>query len=232
MKTMVLGLTLLLVLGLSALPITAADPKQAARDFLPKLTWTGQAGIRIKSGLVVQIDPYKVAKPEKADLILITHSHQDHYSVDDINKIKKDGTILIVPKELEKCGLVADVRAIEPGQVLEVKGIKIAAVPAYNTSKPNHPEAKKWLGYVLEIDGITIYHAGDTDLIPIMKDLAGVGIALLPVGGTYTMDPAEAAEAAKVIRADVTIPIHNLAPENLNKFKQLYPEATVLSVQG
>lgn len=219
--------------ALLALPFTmATSAAPAAEAFLAKLTWTGQSGVRIKSGIVVHIDPYKVARPEKADLILITHAHRDHYSVDDIKAIKKDGTVLVVPRDLEKCGLTAEVKAIEPGQVLEIKGIKIGAVPAYNTNKSYHPQANKWLGYVLEIDGITVYHAGDTDQIPEMKDLSGVDIALLPVGGTYTMDPAEAAEAAKVIRAGLTIPMHNSTPENLAKFKSLYPEAKILSVQG
>lgn len=226
-RTVRLVLTGLVV---SLLPLQAADAR--VENFLTKLTWTGQAGIRIKSGITVHIDPYKLARPEPADLILITHSHRDHYSTADIDKIKKSGTIVVVPKDLAQCGITADVRVMEPGQVLEIKGIKVGAVPSYNTNKPNHPQANKWLGYLLEIDGVRIYHAGDTDIIPEMGDLQGVDIALLPVGGTYTMDPAEAAEAARVIRAGVTIPVHNLSPETLEKFKDLYPGARILSVEG
>lgn len=226
MKMMVVLLFLILL----CLPAGSAAP--AAENLLAKLTWTGQAGIRIKSGIVVHIDPYRVAKPEKADLILITHSHQDHYSPGDIDKIKKADTVLVVPKDLEKCGLTADVTAIEPGQVIEAKGIRIGAMAAYNTSKPHHPQANKWVGYVLEINGATLYHAGDTDFLPEMKELKGVDIALLPVGGIYTMDPAEAAEAAKAIQAGITIPLHNLAPANLEQFKSLYPDARILKVQG
>lgn len=99
-------------------------------------------------------------------------------------------------------------RPIEPGQEMEVLGVRIKAVPAYNTDKKFHGKAEYWNGYVLTIDGKKIYHAGDTDLIPEMNELENIDVALLPIGGTYTMTADEAARAAILIRPKLTVPMH------------------------
>ncbi len=180
------------------------------------LEWKGHAGfLIIGNGKNIYIDPYKL-KPgsgsEKADIILITHSHYDHCSIEDLSRIVKDNTIVICPADcsskLTKLQEKLDVRVIEPGQEQEIDGVRVKAVPAYNTNKEFHPKNEYWNGYVLEVRGVKIYHAGDTDLIPEMQDLSEIDIALLPVGGTYTMNADEAARAAFMIKPRKAIPIH------------------------
>jgi len=169
-----------------------------------EVTWLKHAGFRIKGSRVVYIDPYDIPEElEKADVILVTHDHFDHMDVKSIRKLSKDDTVVVHPsgcviEGFESC-------EVKPGKETEVKGIKVKAVPAYNIDKPFHKE--NCVGYIVEIDGVKIYHAGDTDRIPEMKDIE-VDIALLPVGGTYTMNLQEAIEAAKDIKAKHYIPMH------------------------
>ncbi len=172
------------------------------------LKWYGHASFAIESSKIIYIDPWNIpASAPKADLILVTHSHYDHLSPGDINRLKKEGTTIICSEDcLAK--LSGDVKAMSPGQELEVKGVKIKAVSAYNPSKAFHPRNNKWLGYIITIEGASVYHSGDTDLIPEMKDLGKVDIALLPVGGKYTMSAEEAAKAADIIKAEVSVPMH------------------------
>jgi L-ascorbate metabolism protein UlaG (beta-lactamase superfamily) len=151
----------------------------------------------------VYIDPWKVRKGlPKADLILVTHGHSDHYSPEDITMLSGSDTLVLAPEAMPQ---VTDV--IPVGRSFSYEGITVKAVPAYNISKQFHPKAKGWVGYIVGIDGRTIYHAGDTDHIPEMDDL-DVDAALIPVGGTYTMDEEEAAGAARAMRARALIPIH------------------------
>ena len=175
---------------------------------LKALKWYGHASFAIESGKIIYIDPWNIpASAPKADLILVTHSHYDHLSAGDINRLKKEGTAIICSEDcLAK--LSGDVKAMAPGQELEDKGVKIKAVPAYNPSKAFHPRHNKWLGYIITIEGVSVYHAGDTDFIPEMKDLGKLDIALLPVGGKYTMGAEEAAKAANTIKAEISVPMH------------------------
>lgn len=172
------------------------------------LKWYGHASFAIESEKVIYIDPWKIPESApKADLICVTHSHFDHFSKEDINRLKKEGTIIICTSDCLSPGS-GHVKYMTPGQEIEIQGIKIKAVPAYTPNKRFHPRAKNWLGYVITIEGISVYHAGDTDLIPEMSNLGTINIALLPVGGTYTMNAEEAAKAANIIKADMTIPMH------------------------
>lgn len=166
----------------------------------------GHASFKIRgNGLVLYIDPYDLKETEAADLILITHDHCDHCSIRDIDRIKTDETVIIAS---EGCALSGDLRRMRPGDKATVKGIEIEAVPAYNINKPFHPKAKGNLGYIISIEGKRVYHAGDTDLIPEMNDVT-CDIALLPVSGTYVMNPREAAKAADIIRPSlVAMPMH------------------------
>jgi L-ascorbate metabolism protein UlaG (beta-lactamase superfamily) len=91
---------------------------------------------------------------------------------------------------------------------LEVNGFNIQTIPAYNNNKTFHKRINQWVGYVVEIEGARIYHAGDTDLIEELKELKNIDIALLPVGGTYTMDAKEAARAVDLIKPKIAIPMH------------------------
>ncbi len=176
-----------------------------------KIYWLGHAGFKIKNKLTVYIDPYKVDPGEKGDLILITHDHFDHLSIEDISKISGGETIVIVTKHCEdKLSGKFKFRIVGPGDVIEIKGAKIEAVPAYNINPDRlgfHPRGKGYVGYIIEIDGVKIYHAGDTDFTPEMKNI-DVDIALLPVSGTYVMDYKEAVEAAKAIRPALAVPMH------------------------
>jgi L-ascorbate metabolism protein UlaG (beta-lactamase superfamily) len=171
-----------------------------------KIFWLGHAGIRIEGEQIIYIDPWKVAGEPRADLILISHSHHDHFSPGDIKKLRKPETTVVGPADVT-AQLTGNVRTMAPGDAVTVGAVTIAAVPAYNPRKPYHPEANGWLGFILTVDGKRIYFAGDTDLIPAMKDIRA-DIAILPVGGTYTMTAAEAAEAATLINPALAIPIH------------------------
>lgn len=176
-------------------------------DILENITWLGHDGFMIKAdGKTVVIDPYQISGGEPADILLITHEHYDHCSPEDVAKVQKDNTVIVTePKSAKK--LSGDVRTMRPGESIEVAGITIKAVPAYNTNKKFHPKKNSWLGFIITIGDCTIYHAGDTDLIEEMADL-NVDIALLPVSGTYVMTAEEAIEAAKRIKPKVAIPMH------------------------
>ena len=175
-------------------------------EMLEKMTWLGHDCFRIDSSKTVYIDPYNIEPGKKADLLLVTHDHFDHCSPEDIDKIVQPETVLITEKDAAK-KLSGNVKTIEPGDSLAVGDVKIEAVPAYNTNKDFHPKANGWLGFILEMDGVRIYHAGDTDFIPEMEDL-NVDIALLPVSGTYVMTADEAVKAALAIDPGVAVPMH------------------------
>ena len=174
--------------------------------------WLGHSSIRITGEKVIYIDPWKIGGGEKADLILISHSHFDHLSVEDVEKIRKPETVILTTPD-SAAKLAGDVREIRPGESAVVAGILVEAVPAYNTVRmrspgvPFHPREEGWLGFVVTAGGKRIYYAGDTDLTPEMKDVRA-DIAILPVGGTYTMNAEEAAELANLIRPEAAIPIH------------------------
>jgi len=173
----------------------------------PKITWLGHASFMIESGgKVIYIDPWKLKDGPKADLLLITHSHFDHFSQEDIDKVAKDGTVVLAAKDVKPKGL--DATPIVPGQVKDLGWARIEGHRAYNPAKQFHPKENDWLGFVIEVGGKRIYHSGDTDVIPEMKDLNGIDTALVPVGGTYTMDPAEAARAVAMFHPGEAIPMH------------------------
>jgi L-ascorbate metabolism protein UlaG (beta-lactamase superfamily) len=174
----------------------------------------GHASVRIKDKKVIYIDPFQLMEDSsltKADLVLITHSHYDHCSIKDAEKIvTPNTTIVTVPDCQSKLSnlTIREMKLIAPGQTLQLDNVTISAVPAYNLNKPFHPKANEWVGFIVELDGKRVYHAGDTDVIPEMKNI-DVDIALLPVGGTYTMNAAEAAQATRMFkRCKVAVPMH------------------------
>jgi L-ascorbate metabolism protein UlaG (beta-lactamase superfamily) len=177
------------------------------------LTWLGHDGFEIKgTQATLYIDPYQINPKTKpiADYLLITHSHYDHLSTPDIEPLVNKNTLIICARDCEeKLAKFPHKRihALAPGEVFEDERVHITAVPAYNNEKPFHPRENEWLGFVVRLDKIAIYHAGDTDLIPEMKSI-DCTVALLPVSGTYVMNAEEAAEAADLIEPEVAIPMH------------------------
>ncbi len=181
-----------------------------------KLTWLGHDGFRIQDGKVLYIDPYKIEGGPKADIVLVSHEHFDHCSVDDLKKIVGPQTVVVAhvqsKGELSKLK-VKEIKVVKPGDKISVEGVGIEAVPAYNVNKfrePGkvfHPKEDGKLGYVVTMNGVRIYHAGDTDHIPEMKGIR-TDVALLPVSGTYVMTAQEAAEAVVTINPKVVIPMH------------------------
>ncbi len=180
-------------------------------DELPQpvyITWLGHAGVKLAwKDVVVYVDPYRLtSSPQDADLILVTHSHSDHYSPSDIARVSTGQTEFVGPSDVVKA--YGRGTSIAPGQSLDVAGVHVTAVAAYNLTKTNHPRANNWVGFVLELGGNRIYLAGDTDLTPEMKALTDIDLAFLPAGGTYTMDASEAAEATKYILPMLAVPYH------------------------
>ena len=192
--------------------------------------WLGHASFKITGEKTVYIDPWKLKEGEPADIILITHDHYDHLSVEDVAKIATNTTwIVTTPDAAAK--LTGNVKTVKPGDSLEVEGIKIEAVPAYNVNKDFHPKGNNWVGFIVTINGKRIYHPGDCDYMPEMNDV-NADIVLVPVGGTYTMTAEEAAQAVNAINPEAAIPMHyddivgSIA--DAEKFKELCKSPVVI----
>lgn len=209
-----------------------------------QIEWLGHASFRISSsGKVIYIDPFVLDEnPYPADLVLITHDHYDHCAVENIKKILKQDTIVVAPQNcLSKLAFVpqSNLRLMGIKDSINCSQVEINTIPAYNINKfrgpemPFHPR-NYGLGYIFNFEGVKIYHAGDTDFVPEMRELADqqIDVALLPVGGTYTMDAREAAEAVKAIKPQVAIPMHwgNIVGTRADaeKFKELVGDAQVI----
>ncbi|MBR9676884.1 MBL fold metallo-hydrolase [Candidatus Woesearchaeota archaeon] len=180
---------------------------------LENVNWLGHAGFKLTLGSkLLFIDPYQIETDEKADILLITHSHYDHYSISDIQKIVKDDTIIFMPADCTSklSGKVGGGRTqlVEPNKEYSVDDIKIKTVAAYNSNKSFHPKDNAWVGYIIEFDGSRYYHAGDSDVIPEIAHLQNLTVAFLPVSGTYTMDAKEAATLALHLKPKIAIPMH------------------------
>jgi L-ascorbate metabolism protein UlaG (beta-lactamase superfamily) len=185
-------------------------------NLLQGITWLGHDSFKIKAPEgVIYIDPWKLKGGESrrggteyqpADVILITHGHHDHFSPDDVKKIQKADTIIVSVADVT-AQVKGNVKTVKPGDTLTVKGVQIEAVPAYNPAKQFHPKAAGHVGYIVTVGGRRIYHAGDTDVIPEMANIK-TDVALLPVGGKYTMTASEAAQAANLIKPKVAVPMH------------------------
>lgn len=172
------------------------------------------SSIRIQDGdRVIYIDPFRISgTPGDADFILITHDHYDHFSPEDIRKVANNDTILVVPgmmmgKASDVTGLVGDIRMVKPEEIGDVRGLVYETVPAYNTGKAFHQKSAGWVGYILTVNNTRIYIAGDTDRTP-ENERVNCDIAMIPIGGTFTMDAKEAAELVNRIKPQVAIPIH------------------------
>ena len=172
--------------------------------------WIQQACFRIESGAyTIYTDPNSIAVKDTADIIVISHPHSDHWTAENLDKLVGPNTILIAPQEIQYTGKVAKRIILKPGEEHNAfGGILIKAVPAYNIVKSNHPKTNNWVGYLITINGVTVYLSGDTERIPEMKTFT-TDIAMLPLGQTFTFPSVmDAAESAKDVKAKVLIPMH------------------------
>ncbi len=183
-------------------------------DINKTLFWIGHASFYIKlDGYNIFIDPFQVGPSikEKADLVLITHAHSDHWSKDDLKKVMKPDAEIMCPQGCMNEDNYKNFRIIAPGFGDKFRGVELRTIPAYNTKKERlmfHPKENNWVGWIVNVNGFSIYHAGDTDFITEMKELKNIGASLLPMGGHYVMDVDEAMMAAKAIGAQYAIPMH------------------------
>ena len=188
------------------------------------IKWLGHAGFMIKSDKTIYIDPFRINESEPADIIIITHEHFDHLSPEDIAKVQNENTVIVTtPDCFSKVS--GNVKAVVLGESIDVDGITIEGVPAYNTNKNFHPKSSNWMGVIVTVNDQRIYHAGDTDNIPEMSHLKNIDIALLPVSGTYVMTAEEAADAANKFMPKIAVPMHYGAivgsKADAEKFKKL-----------
>ena len=162
---------------------------------------------------IIYVDPFEMKEePENANYIFVTHDHYDHFSLKDIEKVACSKTVLVVPEKMlnkakEANGLVKEIITVKPGTYHELENLEFETVPAYNIMKPFHMKNCEWVGYILHVNGKRIYIAGDTDETPEAKKVQ-CDIALVPIGGTYTMDAKKAADLINTIRPEVAIPTH------------------------
>ena len=176
------------------------------KEILKKIHWLGHDGFRIDAGKVIYFDPYQISTTVPADIIFVTHDHFDHCSVEDIQKIQKSDTVIVTDSASAK-NLKGVIRVVTPGDRLNINSIEVEVVVSYNVNKDFHPKLSGMLGFIITVEGVRIYHAGDTDFIPEMKTIKA-DIALLPVSGTYVMTAEEAVEAALTINPAVAVPMH------------------------
>ncbi|MFC1765172.1 MBL fold metallo-hydrolase [Planctomycetota bacterium] len=172
------------------------------------IQWLGHASVKIwHKDKVVYVDPRNLGTVERdADLVLVTHSHSDHYQASTINNLADANAIVVMPTSMSASQWTQ--RKLAPGETKIVSDVPITAIPAYNTNKSYHQKSRNWLGYVIEIGGLRIYLAGDTDLTDEMKALTDIDVAFLPAGGTYTMTATEAADATHYFKPKLAIPYH------------------------
>lgn len=185
-----------------------------------------RSSIKITGSKTVYFDPLELkGAPKDADIIFVTHVHYDHFSPEDISKVMKDDTKVVVPTSMlevvkEKCPEVKSLYGILPGQTGECEGVKYEGIPAYNVGKAFHPKENNWLGYIVEMDGKTYYAMGDTDVTP-EAEAVNVDVIFVPVGGKYTMDADEAAEFINQKPRGLVVPIHYAEQKACDRFVSL-----------
>lgn len=180
---------------------------------ISNVEWLGHSTIKILSDKIIYIDPYNIKEEfHDADIIFITHNHYDHFSIKDIKKCMKNNTKIIVTEDLYEDTLnigftEENILSVFPNNNYTLEHIKFCTIPAYNNNNKFHPKEKNWVGYIININNIRYYIAGDTD-ITVENEKVTCDIAFLPVGGTFTTNYEEAAMLANIIEPKIAVPIH------------------------
>ncbi len=206
-------------------------------EYLKRIEWLesdhpyGSACIRINSELIIYFDPANLSEEnlkKKADLILLSHSHDDHFSIETLEDLVKPTTIIVCPSDCEESLLQEhfdfNIYVIKPGETVKLNRVRIEAIPAYSSSA--HPHQAGWVGYIIELNNFRIYHSGDSSFIPEMNDLINIDIAFLTVREPYMMSPKEVLQAINAFKPKVLIPIHWIEEEreNINYIKNNSPK--------
>lgn len=205
-------------------------------DLLDGITWFRGSSVRIRRmGSEIHVDPSGVSDESAADLILLTHPHFDNFSEEDIARVRSPATVLVAPATMTKQLADAD-HFMRPGDMLQLDGFDVLAVPAHNVDKKFHTPEDGWLGYVFTVGDTTYYHAGDTDFLPSMSGIR-CDVAFLPCGGHYTMGVEDAAQAGEACGAEVIVPIHWGEPhgtlDDLERLRDLFSrEVRILEKHG
>lgn len=177
------------------------------KNIIEKIHWLGHAAFRLDLNKIIYIDPYQLTgNLPKADIIICTHEHFDHCSPEDVAKIQSENTLIITTADAAE-KLSGNFKIVKPGDTVNLGEIKIEAVPAYNTNKNFHPKSNGWIGAVIDDGNFRIYHTGDSDVIPEMKEI-NADVWLVPVSGTYVMNAEEAAEIVNEMKPAVAVPMH------------------------
>lgn len=182
-------------------------------NMINNIKWLGHSTVKIILDKIIYIDPYNIKENyNDADYIFITHSHYDHYSYNDINKCLKEDTKLIITSDLiDKVNTInikeEYITTVLPNNNYKIDDLIVSTIPAYNINKPFHPKENNWVGYIIEVNNIKYYIAGDTDITKEAKSVK-CDIAFLPIGGTYTMDYKEAIILTNIIKPKLVVPIH------------------------
>lgn len=209
---------------------------------LKNIHWLGHASFRVEAmGMTIYIDPWQLKETPPADVILVTHEHKDHCSLKDIASIRREDTVVVAPAAAA-ARIGGEMTVVEPGMTLTVKGIPVKVIAAYNTNKfrspgdPFHPKKAGHVGYIFSVEGVCLYHAGDSDLTEEMKTVK-TDIAMVPVSGKFVMTAEEAAEAVAQFEVKTAIPMHIGRgigePEMADTFKSLAAcDVVVLPMEG
>ena len=201
------------------------------------VNWLGHASFRIDMSKVIYIDPWKLKTNTPADVILISHPHYDHFSKEDIDKIYNDNTLIITVKDVAEKLDGYNIKIIEPNKIINLSDISITGTPAYNNNKDYHPKKNGWVGFIIKFESFKLYYAGDTDLITEMESIHDIDLALLPIGGEYTMNATEASKAVSLIEPKAVLPYHYGdiigSKDDFEEFKRLslqdYPNLIILN---
>jgi L-ascorbate metabolism protein UlaG (beta-lactamase superfamily) len=206
-----------------------------AQELVKRLHWLGHDSFRLDGPPVVYFDPWRLRDDlPVADLILVSHEHHDHCSPADVDKVSGPHTVVLANVGAAQ---KLQARVMRPGEHLSVAGVDVEAVPAYNVDKfrspgvPFHPREAEHVGYIVSVQGVRLYFAGDTDLIPEMAEF-DCDVALLPVSGIYVMTAQEAARAAQVLDAEIVVPMHYGSgiggAQDGRRFSELYAGQIIL----